>query len=446
MTSRVGSVAVVGAGIAGLAAAWRLWRRGVDVTVYEARATVGGFIGTVRENGFLIEAGPASLRGDRGAVGSLVRELGLATVDASAAAKARFVWAKGKLMPLPSSPPALLKSELLSLRGKLELLSEPFKKVRVVERETLAGLLRRRIGAEAVAMLVDPFVTGVYAGDPEQLGVDAFPLLGELERDFGSIFMGLRARGFGGGIYSLKDGLGALPAAIAGELGDRVRLGQTLSTIEGLADQVIVATDARAAAQLVDAPTLAEIPHAPIVRVEIGLNSNDLVRPLEGFGLLCASSSPLPEVGRVMGIVFSSSVFPGRAPSGQRSFSVMLGGVRDPDVATTSESDLVARATKALDVVMGLRGAPTMTHVSRWARAIPQYLPGHLAAMARVREALPKAVHLAGNYLEGPSVDAAAASGFAAADAVFGFEPTERREDGERKHGGRGAPRRSDES
>ena len=414
------TVAVVGAGIAGLAAAWRLWRRGVDVTLYEARDVVGGFIGTVHKAGFAIESGPASLRGDRGAIGSLVRDLGLATVDASAAAKQRFVWAKGKLMPLPSSPPALLKSELLSVRGKLELLSEPFKKARVIEGETLAGLLRRRIGAEAVAMLVDPFVTGVYAGDPEQLGVDAFPLLAELERDYGSLFKGMRARGFGGGIYSLKDGLGALPQAIARELGERVHVGQALTSIEGLADQVIVATDAQSAARLVNAPVLATIPHAPIVRVEIGLNSNDLVRPLEGFGLLCASSSPLPEAGRVMGIVFTSSVFPGRAPAGQRSFSVMLGGVRDPDVATTSESDLIARATKALDVVLGLRGAPTMTHVSRWTRAIPQYLPGHLAAMAKVRDALPAGLHLAGNYLDGPSVDAAAATGFAAADAVFG--------------------------
>lgn len=443
------AVIVVGAGLAGLAAAWRLHRRGVDVIVLESGPRVGGFVGTVTRDGFVIEEGPGSIRGDRTTITSLVHEVGLgdAIEPSLPAAKARYVWAKGALHKLPSSPPALLKSGLLSAAGKLRLLSEPFRKARrgaaADADETLAAMLTRRIGAEAVAMLVDPFVTGIFAGDPARLGVDAFPGLAALESTYGSLFAGMRKSGGlgGGGIYSLRGGLGTLPAAIARQLGDRVRTGAAVARVNQTTDGVavvlaggetvcaraaILATPAREAAGLLGVTVseelthfLAELPLAPISKVELGLRPGDLANPIEGFGLLCASSSPLPDGARaILGIVFASSVFPGRAPTGLRSLSVMLGGVRYPGIVERSDADQTAQAVAAVRAILGLRGEPVMTHVSRWDRAIPQYQPGHARALAALRAALPAPIKLAGNYLEGVSVDAVVASGFAAADAV----------------------------
>ncbi len=448
-------VVVIGGGLAGLAAAWRLHRRGVDVQLVEAGTRVGGFVGSITTpDGFVIEEGPGSIRGDRTTITSLVHDAGLsdAIEPSLPAAKARFVWAKGAVHQLPNGPLALLRSRVLSGAGKLRLLSEPFRKARrddgndqpgTTPDETLAAMLTRRIGAEAVASLVDPFVTGIFAGDPERLGVEALPGLGELEREYGSLFKGMLARGgmAGGGIYSLKGGLATLPRALAQKLGGRVRLGVAVEMIEFAresvdgsarvvlangevitAREVIIATPGHEAARLLQMPAagfLERLPHAPITKVELGVRPGDLQRGIDGFGLLCASSSPLPDGARaILGIVFASSVFPGRAPEGLRSMSVMLGGIRDPGIVERSDADQVAQAVAAVRALLGLRGEPVMTHVSRWNRAIPQYQPGHGRALAGLRAALPAGVHLAGNYLEGVSVDAVVASGFAAADSV----------------------------
>lgn len=449
-------VIVVGAGLAGLAAAWRLHRRGIDVRVYEACPRVGGFVGSITtSDGFVIEEGPGSIRGDRGTITSLIREVGLgdAIVPSLAAAKTRYIWAKGKIHALSGNPLSLLKSDLLSRAGKLRFMSEPFRKARRegdAGDETLAAMLTRRIGSEAVAMLVDPFVTGVFAGDPERMGVDAFPGLADLEREHGSLFGGMRKKGGmgGAGIFSLRGGLGTLPNAIAAVLGERIHRGVSVERVRipGSAGEatprelevvlaggevvraraVIIATPGSEAAGILSKVVargalefLTYLPNAPITKVELGVRESDLARPLDGFGLLCASSSPLPDgAQQILGIVFASTVFPDRAPAGTRSMSVMLGGVRDPDINQRTDAQLVAQAVAAARALLGLRGEPVMTHVSRWDQAIPQYQPGHARALAALRKALPAGVYLAGNYLEGVSVDSTVASGLAAADAV----------------------------
>jgi len=458
MSTREAGVVVVGGGLAGLAAAWRLHKRGIDVRVYEACPRVGGFVGSITtSDGFVIEEGPGSTRGDRGTIASLIHEVGLgdAIEPSLPAAKTRYIWAKGAIHALAGSPLSLLKTDLLSRAGKLRLMSEPFRKARREGDpgdETLAAMLTRRIGSEAVAMLVDPFVTGVFAGDPERLGVDAFPGLGELERDHGSLFKGMRAKGGmgGAGIFSLRGGLGTLPNAIAAVLGERIRCGVSVERVRiarhgdaGAGDArelevvlrdgevvraraVIIATPGREAAAILSkvvarAPldVLTYLPSAPITRVELGVRESDLARPIDGFGLLCASSSPLPDGARsILGIVFASSVFPNRAPAGMRSLSVMLGGMRDLDIGQRTDTQLIEQAVAAARALLGLRGEPVMTHVSRWDQAIPQYQPGHARAIRALRQALPAGIQLAGNYLEGVSVDNVVASGFAAADAV----------------------------
>lgn len=438
-------IAVIGGGMAGLAAAWRLHRRRRDVHLFDAGARVGGFVDTVRtDEGFLVERGPGSIRGGRLAMKSLIREVGLedALLLAEPAAKNRYIWAGGEIQRLPSGPKDLLTTKLLSPGGKLRLLSEPLRRAPRGRRdETLGALLERRIGPEAVASFVDPFVTGVYAGDPYRLGVDAMPLVGELEHDHGGLFRGLgKKRGaFGSGIYSLTDGLGMLPGAIGRALGERVHLGASAVALERIdggtrvvlrdadpidARRVILAAPAPVTGALlatlgVPAQCLTHLPHAPIVKVELGLRDADLARPLDGFGLLTASSSPLPgDALPIMGVIFASTVFSGRAPAGHRSLSVMLGGVRDTGVVERDDAALVAQAERAIDLLFGLRAAPVMRRVTRWPAAIPQYPPGHLRAIASLGARLPVGVRLAGNHQAGVSLDDVVASGLSAADAI----------------------------
>lgn len=448
MTSSV-EVAVVGGGLAGLSAAWRLARRGIDVHLFEAAQRVGGFVGTVKTpEGFLLERGPSSIRGGRSTIRLLVQLLGLDAhiQEGQAAAKRRFVWARGRLNEVPNNPVALVKSGILSPRGKLALFAEPFRKARRDGAdETVAELFARRIGQEAVDNLIDPIITGIFAGNPARLGTDAFPGLGEVERKYGSFFGALVKRGpaamGGGGLYSFDAGLEILPATMGAELGQRVHYGRVadrLEPVEGggvrvhfregepvVAREVIVATPSLEVGRVLggggvaEARFLSALPHPPIVRVEIGVRKADVAHPLDGFGLLCASSSPLPNgAGPVLGIVFASSVFAGRAPADHHAITVLLGGMRDPDADQRSDEALVAQACGALTEVLGLRGAPVMTLVTRWPRAIPQYQPGHARAIEALKKALPRGVQLAGNYLEGVSMDSAVATGLAAADAV----------------------------
>ena len=164
------AVAVVGGGIAGLTAAYRLKQRGIRVVVYEASGRVGGVILTERDGGYLADLGPNSIMTPTADVRSLFAQLGLegSVVPASAAARKRFVVRKGKLVPLPMSPPQLLTTPLLSASAKLSVLLEP-----LVERgdspmeESIAGFVRRRFTREVLDYVANAFVAGVYAGDTE---------------------------------------------------------------------------------------------------------------------------------------------------------------------------------------------------------------------------------------------------------------------------------------
>ena len=241
------AVAVVGGGIAGLTAAYRLKQRGIRVVVYEASGRVGGVILTERSDGYLADLGPNSIMTPTADVRSLFAQLGLegSVVPASAAARKRFVVRKGKLVPLPMSPPQLLTTPLLSARAKLSVLLEP-----LVERgdspmeESIAGFVRRRFSQEVLDYVANPFVAGVYAGDPEQLSVrHAMPKLYGLERSHGSVLKALagtrraRREKMEAGekppapLVSFKEGMAQLPEALARELHAEVRLDAPVTQI-----------------------------------------------------------------------------------------------------------------------------------------------------------------------------------------------------------------------
>ncbi len=443
------SVGVVGAGVAGLAAAFRLLRLGHEVTVYEAADRTGGAVRTERRDGFLAEHGANSMRAPSGAAAELLVELGLDArrVEANPLAQNRYVVRNGRLRSLPLSPPALLTSSLLSFRAKLRLVAEPFApSARSDDDETIAAFVRRRLGQEFLDYVAAPFVSGLYAGDPEALSMrHALPRIRALEREHGSVLWGAFRKSRGADerksrsppLISFRNGMQELTDRLTTALGPRVRLGSStlgvrrdgsrwaLETAAGEArhDAVVLAAPAHALAALrLDAAQgdrladLVAIPHPPVATLVLGYRRSDVDHALDGFGMLV----PAVEARRVLGVVFSSSLFPGRAPDDHVTLSIFLGGARQPELAGLDPDALQELAVRDLDELLGVHGAPVFRACAHWPRAIPQYAVGHdrfTAALDAIEAANP-AVRFAGNYRHGVALGDALRSGLDAADAL----------------------------
>ena len=445
MSASARDAVVIGAGAAGLAAAHALRQRGRDVLLLEARDAPGGVMQTESQDGFTFERGPNSLR-----VGPPLLELLRATRTESAlelagpASRARYLLRPSGLVPVPLSPLAFAATPLLSARGKLRLLAEPFVARGDGANETVAQFVTRRLGAEALARLVGPFLTGVYAGDEAQLGAEAvFGALVRFERERGSIARGALAAAFArgprglAGSYSGRGGLGALAAALAGALGDGVlRCGAfvrgvardgagwriALSREEIRARALVIAVDAPAASELlwaldVEAGKLAAgVVYAPIASVALDVDPRALRQPISGFGFLVPRDLELD----LLGALFISQLFSGRAPAGRELVTALIGGTRWPEVAGATDAEIQKRVFSGLHRALGLTSAPRVLAISRWARAVPQPGADHGARITALRARLAEDVTLglAGAWLDGVSVNDTFASGLAAGARV----------------------------
>jgi len=447
-------VAVIGGGIAGLAAADRLARgartsnRPLVLTVLEAGAIPGGHATTIEEDGFLVEAGPNGFlhRPREPRLLELVRSLGLEAklLEASADSKRRFVLHRGRLRRAPDSPPTLVTTDALSLGGKLRAAMEPWIAAgRDVERESVHAFAERRVGREAADVLVDPAIAGISAGDSRRLGVaDAFPQLVEMEREHGSLVRAMIARRREGRsrLLSFESGMATLIRALAARLvsnGGTLRCGApvralsrdggawrlTLESGEALAaDRVVLALPAARAAGLLRAfdaaiaGPLAATPDAGLSMVALACRAAD-TGPLEGYGYLVTAAERMS----TLGVLWESSIFAGRAPQGFALLRVMMGGARQPDAVTWDDARTLEAARAELARAMGLRAEPVRTWIRRWPGAIAQYEPGHRARIALVREALARhdGLELCGSSYDGVSFANAAVSGLAAADRVL---------------------------
>lgn len=422
------TTAVVGAGLSGLVRARSLVARGEDVVVLEESERAGGVVRSERHDGYLLELGPNTVR-PTPEIWALVEELGLAGEVLLADARLpRYVDFGGRLHALPMSPGAFLRTALLSARGKLGVLREPFVRRGDSSKESVRSFFSRRFGPEVADRLVEPFVSGIWAGTSNELSAaHAFPDLVRAEAESGSVIRGgvatlsrrERAEGSRRGLLSFVSGLGALPRRLAEELGPRVRFRTRVESIrrrgngwllgaggeEIEADAVCLATPARDAARLLEnldteaAAALESVPHPSLVVLHVGLRGPI---PRRGFGYLV-----VPQPGRrILGAVWSSNLFPGRAPDGDSLLTVFLGGARDPSAIDLSDADLLAAASRDLDAALGLRTALAPIRVTRYPRAIPQYDLRHgerLARLARAEGALP-GLTLLGNFRGGVSV------------------------------------------
>jgi len=427
---------VVGGGISGLVCAYALRKAGIAAQLVEASPRPGGVISSVTRDGFLLELGPQSFSGTP-ALRELCAELGVSKELLQAPPLApRYVLIDGKLRPVPMSPPAFLMSSLINGSTKWALMRDILgRSIPPDGDESVAAFVRRKFSPQLLDRLVGPFVSGIYAGDPERLSVrSAFPQLYEAEKSAGSIVRGMLrlAKSKRGPrerptLQSFREGSETLVRALANNLGPAL-LTQTCVTgissqndgsfdirLEGhgrdesvSARSLILATPMDVTGALLSRldssfeTLLSSIEYAPVAVVSLGYRKKDVGHSLNGFGFLVPRSAGL----RVLGSVWNSSLFPGRAPEGQALLTSFVGGATDSAAATLEPQELAALVHREISPVLSIKSAPIFSNVTIWPRALPQYNLGHgdrLAAVAKVCSRFP-GLWLTGNYLQGPAV------------------------------------------
>jgi oxygen-dependent protoporphyrinogen oxidase len=432
---------IVGAGPSGLAFALGARDAAAQagqplrLAVLEASQQVGGWVHTRSEGGYLLETGPYGYLDKHPELGRIVSRLGLeaeARLPSDAAVN-RFVLARGRLRRMPTGPLSFLLSRILTFRGKLRLLQEPWAAGHPGGDESVAAFATRRLGPEAAETLVVPMFTGIYAGDPDRSSLaSCFPRMAELERDHGGLFRALwrlrkavkqAGQGVGaprGKLTSFAGGLGTLMAALGRTLAADVRLGAEVTAVERttegyrvrLADgedlaarQVVLALPARRAVAVTAglAPGLSEriarIPYTGVAVVHTAHAVDDARRMPRGFGFLVPRQAARP----LLGSVFVSHVFPEHAPGGEVLLRNVLGGALRPDLLAQDDEALLGLVREEHRSVLGITAAPRFVEVVRYPESLPQYRVGHGALLGEIdaaAAALP-GLHLTGNAYRG---------------------------------------------
>src|SRR5215470_2304294 len=440
---------VVGAGISGLATAYALEKAGIGVRVVEAAPRPGGVIQSVKRDGYLLECGPQSFSGN-GAITAMCKDLGILEQRVLADAKApRYVLIDGKLLHVPMGP-GLLASSFMGGGTRGAILRDIFGKSESPEPdESVAAFIRRKFSDTLLDRLVGPFVSGIYAGDPEKLSLRAaFPILYEAEKASGSILRGvfkvMKQRSAARAatpqpprekatLQTFRDGNETLIRALVTRLRENLSLGVILLRVEALAscqepkaprfrailrgpkgeetvetERLVLSVPTEEAGKALDSldPGFSEqlggISYSGVAVVSLGYAKTDLGDPLAGFGFLVPRSSGLS----ILGTVWNSSLFPGRAPEGHALLTSFVGGATNPGAVSKSAETLAAQVHREMAPLLSIRKEPVFSNVTVWQRAIPQYDLGHTGRISAINELRARfpGLYFSGNYLNGPAI------------------------------------------
>jgi oxygen-dependent protoporphyrinogen oxidase len=434
-------ITILGAGISGLATAFWLERKGFEITVLESKKEPGGSMVTRHEGGFLIDYGPNSGLETTPLIGKMVEQLGLKDEMIYALKKAdkRYILRNHKLHALPTHPVAFLKTKLFSSKAKLRLLAEPFsRKSHEGYYQSVSEFVNRRLGREFLDYAVNPFIAGIFAGDPDNLSVkSALPKLYRLEEIYGGLFKGLvlgtkerknraeqskqRAK-----MFSFKKGMQSFPGAIAQKLGHRIRYNCKVERVvksgrrfkilcshnhqleEIVSDVVLCAVPAyHAASIIVDgenklAGHLNGIYYPPVKVLYLGFKKEAVGQVLDGFGFLI----PKKENKTFLGAIWNSAIFPFRADDDKAAFTLFIGGARSPELFDNGDDKYIVTVIEEFKEIMKIREDPVFVTEKMWPKSIPQYGLGYIEheRYFDTFESNNPGIFLSGNYRGGISV------------------------------------------
>lgn len=451
-------VIIVGGGISGLSALHflRTSHPSLRVRLLEAESRLGGTIGTDHIDGYSLDWGPNGFLDREPLTLQLCRDLGLASSieRANANVSKRFILRGGRLREVPMSPAAFLTSDILSLPGRLRVLGEPFARgPKTGVDESIYHFVQRRIGREAADYLVQPMVSGIYGGLADKLSLEScFPIMKTMETEYGSLFKAMvsKARqakkagkkaggpaGPGGWLTSFQGGLDAIIKAFEQKYCECL---ETSAPVQSLtrdgnnylltgdagrtwsAGQVILATPAYVSAGLTASLSaglsvaLATIQYAPIAVVCLGYPRAAVSHSLDGFGFLV----PQKEERRILGSIWTSSIFRDRAPDGFVQFRCMVGGDGDHGSIKFSDEQLVALVESDMKDIVGVSGHPSLIKLYRWQQGIPQFTIGHRDTMAAIEQELERArgLYVTGNAYYGIGLNDCVKQSFKVVDAL----------------------------
>jgi len=466
-SSSIKKIAIIGGGISGLAAAHFVKKiahdqeRPIQVDLFEMEARPGGKFDAHSDSGYTVEAGPNGFLDSKPWTLDLVRDLGMEKdlLPSDQSAARRFIFSRGKLHELKASPLSFFMGGPLSVAGRLRIMGEPFASTTPADKDTsLAEFATRRLGKEALERLLDPMVSGIFAGDPYRMSLRAsFPRIAELEEQYGGLTKAMfsiasekkKAKkrgeeqgissgpsGPGGVLTSFREGVSQLTDRLASDMGQHFHTGAQVNQLEIVngkfkvltmssefeADAVIVATPADKAAGILQATApessdiLSRIPYSPMAVVGVGYDLDDLPNPPNGFGYLI----PKVENRKILGALWTSSIFPGhRSPDGKFLLRVMTGGARDHETPFLPDDKLLSTVKLELAATMGLTAEPSFATIIRWKEAIPLYTVGHLDRVAEAENTLPPGVVLAGNAYRGVGINDCVREAEAAAEKAL---------------------------
>jgi len=434
-------VIVLGAGISGLASAYWLKKDGFDVHILEAKSEPGGVMETIQKDGYTIDFGPNSGLETTPLISQLANEVGMKEqmIYANDEGNKRYILRNDKLHALPTSPPAFIKTKLFSTKAKFRVMGEPFiGKSDEGYYQSIAQFVERRLGKEFLDYAIDPFVSGVFAGDPIKLSVkSAFPKLYRLEELYGGLVKGMikgrkerkqrneeskqSAR-----MFSFIDGMQSFPKAIAKQFSDTIEYSSELESINKVNNGYKIKYSVNGNTKEADCDILLStmpvhkavnyfskydsdfIKHAedifypPVLVLHLGYKNEQIKRDLDGFGFLIPSKMKK----NFLGAIWSSTIFINRAPEGYASFTLFVGGARKPNLFVESTDILINRAINEFSEIMDIKGEPALKEYRAWQKAIPQYNVGYIEHenyFNKFEESNP-GIFLSGNYRGGISV------------------------------------------
>lgn len=434
-------IVVLGGGISGLSTAFWLYKEGYDVVVLEKNKEVGGAMESVMIDSFLFDRGPNSGLETTPVISKLVNETGLSKemIYANQEGNKRYILRDNQLHALPMNPLSFFKTKLFSGKAKMRLMLEPFiGRSKEGYYQSISQFVRRRLGQEFLDYAINPFVAGVYAGDPDKLSVySAFPKLYELEEKYGGLIIGtirsIKERKRRAEVsknhakmFSFRNGMQSLPKTIAAKLSDRVILLADVETVEKsgegykvtynnagekreiTADYVLSTVPAHVASNIFRnldtklSEHLNTIEYPPVMVLYLAYPKDKIKQPLDGFGFLI----PKKENKSFLGAIWSSVIFDNRTSGDNVTFTLFIGGARSPEIFSLDKEIIIKKVLNEFHEIMGINSEPIMKSYRYWSKAIPQYNIGYIEH-ERYCDEFEKnnpGIFISGNYRGGISV------------------------------------------